>query len=193
MSPVTAPAAPITPEQFLELPDRDRYELVGGELVEQIMSFEAGVIAGEIYARLREYVDARGLGLAAPDGVTYQCFAADPGRVRRPDVSFIARGRLPREQFSTGHVHVAPDLAVEVVSPNDLYYDVEEKVQEYLDAGVRLVWVASPKSRSVVTYRVGRNELHFGPPDVLTAEDVIPGFSVIVSDLFPSRHSVCGP
>jgi Uma2 family endonuclease len=190
MSPVSAPSAPITPEQFLELPDRDRYELVRGELQEQVMSFEAGLVGGEIYARLRDYVRAHKLGAVVPDGVTYQCFPQEPGRIRRPDASFIEKGRLPDNQFSSGHVLVAPDLVVEVVSPNDLFYDVEEKVQEYLAAGVRLVWVASPKSRSIAVYAPDRPEVHLGPADELTGEDVVSGFRVPVSELFPAKADV---
>jgi Uma2 family endonuclease len=190
MPPVSAPAAQITPEQFLELSDRERYELVNGELVEQLMSLEAGLVGGEIYARLRDYVRTHQLGLAVPDGVTYQCFPQDPGKIRRPDASFIQKGRLPDEQFASGHVLIPPDLVVEVVSPNDLFYDVEEKVQEYLTAGVRLVWVASPKSRSIAVYAPGRSEVHLGPTDELTGEVVIPGFRVPVSELFPLKSDV---
>jgi Uma2 family endonuclease len=180
----------ITPEEFLKLPDRDLYELVDGQLVETTMSMEAALVAGEFLSRLRTFVKERSLGGVYSSDATYQCFPDAPGKVRRPDVSFVARGRLSEEQFSKGHCPIPPDLAVEVISPNDLFYDVEEKVEEYRSAGVRLVWVASPKSRSITVYRLDGTDDHFGVDALLTGESVVPGFEVRVEDLFPNKADV---
>jgi Uma2 family endonuclease len=133
-----------TPQDLLRMPDGNRYELVDGELVEHNMSFWANYVSGEIYARLRDHGRANNLGWVAPEGTTYQCFPDAPNEVRKADTSFIRLERMtPEQAMEEGHTTIAPDLAVEVVSPNDLAYEVAEKVSEYLTAGVRLVWVIS--------------------------------------------------
>src|SRR5204863_4792311 len=88
-----------TPDDLLMMPDGDRYELVGGELVEKEMGAESGWIGGRLLTRLSNFVDQGGLGWIFPSEVSYQCFPAQPGLVRRPDVSFIPPGRLPDERI----------------------------------------------------------------------------------------------
>ena len=74
----------------------------------------------------------------------YQCFPHDPGLVRRPDASFVKAGRFPGDVLPKGWAKSPPDLAVEVVSPNDLVYELEEKLSDYRKAGVPLIWVIGP-------------------------------------------------
>jgi Uma2 family endonuclease len=183
----------VTPEQFLELPDRERFELVGGELVEMPeMSLEGSAVAirlAMLFARVAHWDE---LGVLFGADATYQCFPEDPERVRRPDVSFIRRGRLRLSQYERGHCRIAPDLAVEVVSPHDLHHDVVEKVREYQAAGVPLVWVISPEIRSVMVYRADGSVADLRAADVLDGGDVVPGFRVAVGELFPSP-SVLAP
>jgi Uma2 family endonuclease len=105
--------------------------------------------------------------------------------VRKPDVSFIAAGRLPVRQFVRGHVRIAPDLAVEVVSPNDLYTLLDEKVEEYRDAGVRLIWIINPGTRTAAVYRADGTTVRLSENDELAGEDVLPGFRVRLGDLLP--------
>ena len=81
------------------------------------------------------------------------CFPDAPAKVRKPDASFIRRGRLPGEALPDGFCPIPPDVAAEVVSPNDLAYEVDEKVGEWLRAGVRLVWVINPRARIVAVHR----------------------------------------
>jgi Uma2 family endonuclease len=183
-------ATRITPEQFLDLPDRDRYELMKGELVEMpVMSLEGSAIGSRLISLLQAHADANEAGIVLTSEATYQCFPDDPARIRRPDVSFIRAGRLPVEQYEQGHCRIPPDLAVEIVSPNDVMFDLEEKIQEYLAAGVELVWMISPKSRSVTAYRPhGRREA-FELGDVVTGESVLPGLQFHVSELFPKLQS----
>src|SRR5205814_792113 len=121
---VRNPARVYTPEDLLAMPDGDRYELVDGQLLEHEMSAGACRVAARVIRLLESFSSGKKCGLVLTSDTTYQCYADHPGRVRRPDVSFIAAGRLPREQLE-GHVRIAPDLAVEVVSPNDLAYEVE--------------------------------------------------------------------
>ncbi|MBV8313618.1 MAG: Uma2 family endonuclease [Planctomycetaceae bacterium] len=185
-NPETTPAAnlEITPDDLLKMPDGERYELVDGRLVERNVSFRSSYIG----TRLSHLIllsfgeDPPGWVVSADCG--YQCFADKPKLVRRPDISFIRLGRLPGEQLSQGLVRIAPDLAVEVLSPNDLDYETDFKVEEYLRAGVRLVWVVNPESRTILIYRADGSIQGLREPDELSGEDTLPGFRCRVSALF---------
>src|SRR5262249_36993748 len=139
-----------TPEDLLAMPDGDRYELENGQLLEPEMSVYSSAVGGFIYALMFIYCQKTAKGLPFPADNTYQCFPDDPGRVRKADVSFIRRDRLAQAQLKTaGHCRIAPDLAVEVISPNDLAYEVDAKVQLWLNAGVQRVWVVNPQQRTL--------------------------------------------
>lgn len=174
-----------TPEDLLTMPEGKHFELVGGELVETTMSMVGAWVAAQMIELLNAVVRTRNLGIVLSETASYQCFTDEPGRIRRPDASFICKGRLNREQFEHGHCPIPPDLAVEVVSPNDLYYDVEHKVSEYLGAGVRLVWVINPDRRNIRVFALDGNVRQLSESDELTGDDVVPGFRVHVADLFP--------
>ncbi len=173
-----------TPEDLLRMPDGDRFELVGGELVERNMGYESSVVGGRLYRLLSNHCADHQLGEPAPADASYQCFPDDPDKVRKPDVSLVLAGRLPAGVLPRGHCRVAPDLAVEVVSPNDAFSDVEAKVGEYLAAGVRLVWVIDPPTRVVLVYRPDGTGARLRDGDELSGEDVVPGFRCRVGDLF---------
>src|SRR5262249_43923127 len=138
-----------TPEDLLSMPDRKNYELVDGHLVERNMSVLSSWVGGRLHRILDGFVEDHDLGWAWPADLGYECFPDAPGKIRKPDVSFIRKERLPEGPTSEGYVDIAPDLAVEVVSPNDLAYEVEAKVVEYLNAGVPLVWVIDPEACTV--------------------------------------------
>jgi Uma2 family endonuclease len=133
---------------------------------------------------LREHRSGRLFGSDS----SYQCFANAPRTVRRADVGFVRFDRLPGGKAPKGHCPVAPDLAVEVVSPNDTAEEVDEKVMEWLGAGVPLVWVVSPGIRNVRVHRPRGAAL--GPismlaeEDKISGEDVLPGFSCQVREFF---------
>jgi Uma2 family endonuclease len=170
------------------MPDGDRYELVDGELVETGMGGRSSWVGLEVAARLREFARKRPGSWAFSEGAGYQCFPDDEDKVRRPDASFVDAGRLPGNRLPEGHVPIFPDLAVEVISPNDIYYRVEQKVREYLDAGVRMVWLVNPDDRTVRVFSKGEHiSVQLGPNDELTGGDVMPGFSCKVGDLFPPQ------
>jgi Uma2 family endonuclease len=174
-----------TPEDLLHMPDGDRYELINGELVERDRSFWSSYVAGVSYWLLGAFCQSNPLGWVVPEGTSYKCFANEPGKVRKPDTSFIARERLSLAQaFAEGHLRLAPDLAVEVIAPNDLYYQVDDKVQEWLAAGVRLVWVVNPRTHRVRVFRADGTETALTANDELTGEDVLPGFRCRVAELF---------
>ena len=146
MSTVTATEARYTPEDLLALPDGKSYELVDGQLVERNMGAESSLVGGELHFRMRLHCQDHGLGLVFPADNGYQCFLHAPGRVRKPDVSFVRRGRLPGNVVPEGWVTIPPDLAVEVVSPKDRVYELDEKLADYRKVSVPLVWVINPES-----------------------------------------------
>ena len=185
--PIPAPSTPprFTAEDLLRLPNSINFELVDGQLVERKMGFESSWIGGQLFLLLAAFCNARRLGWVAPADASYQCFPDDPEKVRRPDVSFVRLDRLPGGP-PKGHCGIAPDLAVEVISPNELYSDVEVKVDEYLAAGVRLVWVVDPLSRSVRVHRADGTVTDLREADELSGEDVVPGFRCAIANLFAS-------
>jgi len=176
-----------TPEDLLAMPDADRYELVNGALVERHRGWQAAVVVGELHRLVSNHCHDNRLGWVGVGGgdVGYQGFPDSPRTVRKPNVSFVRYGRLPGEQPPAGYAKLAPDLAAEVVSPNDLYEEVDEKIEEYLRAGVRLVWVISPQNHTVRVYHLDGSSQSLRENDELSGEDVLPGFRCRAADLFP--------
>ena len=178
----------LTPDDFLSHPDRDRCELVDGQLVETHMSMESVWIQGEVHYQLRQFVTEHQLGKVYPDGLTYRCFAdleEDPNRIRRPDCSFIRAGRTTSDQFVSGHCEIVPDLVVEVVSPKDAYIDIQKRVHEFLTVGCPLVWVINPNSRIATVYRKNGLIVEVDDQNELNGEDVLPGFRCRLADVLP--------
>jgi Uma2 family endonuclease len=186
-----------TPEDLLTMPGGENFELVNGRLVERHrtspsvqmedhMGFVSDLVAGRLFQRLANFYDEHPLGWALmPNSGGFQGFPGSSRLVRKPDVAFVRYGRFPGEQLPLGHAQLAPDLAVEVVSPNDTYEEVIEKIEEYLHAGVRLVWVISPHNHTIRVYRVNGSSHSLRENDELDGEDVVPGFRCPVRDLFP--------
>ena len=172
-----------TPEDLLSLPDAVDYELVDGNLVERKMGSESSVIAGIILTILNNFIRGKRMGYAAGADCSYQCFPDAPDKVRKPDVSFVRSGRLPGDKPPKGHTKIAPDLAVEVISPNDLASEIDDKVAEYLAAGVKLVWVVNPTSRTVRTHPSANSGI-LTANDTITGGDVLPGFECRVAGFF---------
>lgn len=179
-----APARVYTPEDLLSLPDDGKtYELVAGQLVEKHVGGRSDWVSGRILRLLGSAGEDRGHGWVIAE-TGYQCFPDDAAKVRKPDVSFIRRGRLPGERIPDGHIDVVPDLAVEVVSPNDTAYEIETKVGEYLAAGFPLVWVVYPQSRTLHVYRADGSVERLREEETLTAPEWLPELRCAVADLF---------
>lgn len=173
-----------TPNDLLELPDAVIWELVDGELVQRIMSELSSFIGGRLVARLTVFCEEHDLGWVFPADAGYQCFPDNPGKVRKPDVSFISKDRLPNGPSERGFSRIAPDLAVEVISPNELALDVDKKIHEYLEAGVQLVWKVNPDAKLIAVHRASGSDSRLGIDDELSGENVIPGFRINVGELF---------
>lgn len=189
----TAAQTRYTPEDLLAMPDGDRYELVDGNLVERNMGAKAGWVANRCGRYLDVFCDEHRQGWVLNAETGYQCFPGSPFKVRKPDVSFIRFGRLPGEELPDGHILIPPDLAVEVVSPNDLAYEVDEKIQEYLEAKVRLVWEVNPKTRTVWVHRLDGSGSKLRETDELSGENVLPGFRCPLCALFPPPETAPTP
>ena len=190
---VATQARRYTPEDLLAMPDEKNYELVDGRLVERNMGSESSEIGGELYFLLRLLCREHDLGKVWPADNGFQCFRHAPGLVRRPDVSFVKKGRLPGEASPKGWVKISPDLAVEVVSPNDLAGELEEKLDDYQKAGVPLVWVIYPEQRKARVFRLDGSAVELGEDDELSGDDIIPGFRCPLREILPRRAATEQP
>jgi len=173
-----------TPDDVLRLEDEGLFELVDGKLVEKQMSSIASRTAWIIGARFFNFIDASKSGDVAYVEQSFQCFPHNPGLIRRPDIAVVLAARVvavPEE----GHVPVAPDLAVEVISPNDKIYEFEEKLLDYQMGGVKVVWEVNPKFRFVRVHHPDRNSRFLLESDMLTGDPVLQAFSILVKDLLP--------
>jgi Uma2 family endonuclease len=175
---------PILVEQFEAMPLEGNWELIDGKLVEVSPSGgDAGWISGEIAFHLKAYVRSRGLGWVFPPETGFILFD-DRATVRSPDAAFVRRDRLTRP--TKGFVPLAPDLAVEVLSPTDRTPDALAKVTMYLQAGVHLVWLVDPDRSTITVFRPDATIDILREGDILDGEDVLPGFSVPVAEIFQS-------
>ena len=170
--------------EHLRLPDK-HVELVKGVLiVKEPAGYRHGAVAARLAKVLMDYADAQELGqvVAAETGFT---LATDPDTVRAPDIAFIGRKRVPSAGLPDKFWSGPPDLAVEVLSPDDTVYEVEEKVDEWLSAGAQAVWVVNPRKQTVVVHRLQAPVRTFTAKDRLDGEDVLPGFSCDLAKVFP--------
>jgi Uma2 family endonuclease len=173
----------ITAEEFFEMSDIGRAELIDGEIIRMSPTGgEHGNVALNIAAILRQFVNQHKLGrvFAAETG-----FKLAPRRVRAPDIAFVRADRLAGgipASFFDG----PPDLAVEVVSPSDRWPDVTEKVEDWLARGARSCWVVDPKTRVVIVHRPNGVATRLAQNDSVTDPEVLPGFSCLIAEFFES-------
>ncbi len=175
----------VTADELLRMPDDGRRcELIEGELIEMA---PAGLRHGEVTATIAlligRHVRRNDLGsvFVADPGFFLQ---RDPDTVRAPDVAFIAKKRLSPEGAPAGFSDTIPDLVVEVVSPNDRAGQVQEKIEQWIEHGVKLVWLVYPECRSITVYRSLSDVRVLHEADQLTGEPVLPEFSCPVAEIF---------
>ena len=169
---------PITLEEFLEN-DFEGYEYVKGELVPMAAAaIVHGEIGSNVHFLLASHVRKNKLGRLYIAETTFQL----GDRVVKPDIAFVLTERLSEDKLKG--FSVAPDLAVEIVSPTDKHYDVTEKALAYLKSGTRLVWVIEPVAKTVMVYRSETDFTLLACEDTLTGEDVVEGFTCPVAQLF---------
>jgi Uma2 family endonuclease len=175
----------MTADELLTLPSgRFRYELIKGELITMSPSGgEHGAIIANLTGLLFQHVRANKLGIifGAETGFKLE---SDPDTVRAPDVSFIRRERVEREGIAKNYPIGSPDLAVEVLSPDDSPRKVEKKTSDWLAGGAREVWNVNPKNRTITVHRSPTDATVLSENDELDGGALVPGFRCKVSEIF---------
>lgn len=169
----------------LALDPEKNYEIVNGVPEEKEMpGARHGMVAMRLAIRLGSFVEANQLGVAFTE-VNFNLGHNE----RIPDLSFVATERIPPEGVPEGVWQIPPDLAVEIISPNDLHEKVSNKVLEYLEAGVKQVWIVSPEIRTVTIFRSMEQVQVFSGDKVLESPDLLPGFQCPLKEIFPAIAS----
>jgi Uma2 family endonuclease len=157
-------------------------ELIDGVLVEKAVGFKESLLASWLGRRLGNYAEQHDLGLVLGADGTVELF---PHQVRIPDVSFYSWGKLPGRQVPEEPIpELHPDLAVEVISRTNTRKEMFEKRKDYFFAGVKLVWFIDHRARTVEVFTAVDQVTTLADTDTLTGRDVVPGFTLLVSDLF---------
>jgi Uma2 family endonuclease len=157
-------------------------ELIDGTLVRKAVGFYESYIAVQIAMLLSQFVAERNLGVVAGEAGMLQIF---PDEVRIPDVSFISHERLKNSGFpDEAAPHMAPDLAVEVISRGNTRQEMDQKLSEYFEAGTKAVWYVYPKKRQVVAYASLKSFTELSESDTLDGGEVLPGFTLELKSLF---------
>lgn len=175
----------LTAEDLLKQADDGyRYELVKGVICRMPPTgFEHGIRTAEIGSLLNVHVKKHKLGYVCGAETGFK-ISQNPDTVRAPDAAFVSQTAIDEKGIPKGFWEGAPDLAVEVISPSDTYTEVEEKVDEWLNAGCAMVWVMNPRRETVEVYRSPDDIIVLRGEDILDGRDVIEGFQCPVRDLF---------
>ena len=174
-----------TDEAFMALPDDGHhYEVINGELIDMGNSGALhGYVCSLALAALAGYILPKKLGVILDSSTA---FKMKNGNKRSPDIAFFAKERLQGiAVLPSGYLDGAPDLAVEVLSPGNTVEEIDDKLTEYFENGSRLVWVIHPTQHYVLVYRSAHEpDRLLKGKDSLDGEEVIPGFSLAIADLF---------
>jgi Uma2 family endonuclease len=175
----------MTAEQLQLMPDDGyRYELIRGEQKKMSPAGSYhGILTASVTGSLIVHVRVNNLGKVLTGDPGF-LISSDPDTVRAPDAAFISRERLEETGETDGYWPGAPDLVVEVISPNDRYTEVEEKVAEWLEAGARMVVVVNPRRRSVRVHRSLSDVIDLTEGDVIDGANVVPGWTLPISEIF---------
>lgn len=175
----------MTVEELLELEDDGRrYELIRGELLSMPPTGEAhGHVMGKLSHLIWRYLDENPIALLAVGDPGY-VLGHDPDILLAPDLALTLVTRLHGESAERGYPARAPDVVIEILSPTDRIGPVNEKVSLYLEAGVRIIWLIDPDRKAITQYAPNQPARLLQSGDTLTAESVLPGFQLPVSDIF---------
>ena len=174
------PETLITGDELARLPDHELCELVDGRIVPMSPTHpDHGRIEVNVAAALRSFARTHNLGIVMTGEVGI--FTRwNPDRVRGADVIFISHAQYERRTKTRGFLDVAPEMVVEILSPENRHVDMRDKVREYLAIGVRLVLVVDPDTRTIAAHRPDQAVLHFREGDAVPCDDVLPGFILSV-------------
>jgi Uma2 family endonuclease len=173
-----------TDDELMSLPDGNRYELINGELIDMGNSGALhGYVCSILVMALMNYILPRKLGIVLDSSTA---FAMKNGNKRSPDISFVSKAKLQGlDELPDGFLDGSPDLAIEVLSPNNTIAEIHQKLVEYFENGSRLVWVINLKQHYVLVYRSAKEpDRLLKQSDSLDGEDVIAGFTMPLSELF---------
>ncbi len=173
----------ITGEELYRMGDLGRTELVKGEIVYMSPTgYLHGNIETNFSVALKAFVKQQKAGrvLSGEVGIYTR---REPDTVRAADVAFVSNERMAQVK-SQSYLDVAPELVVEVMSPDDKWSDLMEKLDEYFSVGVKMVWVADPRKRQVYVYRSVTAVERYSEQETISGGDVLPGFTVSVAELF---------
>lgn len=178
------PPGTATVEDVVRLDDHDDVlcELIDGTLVRKTVGAFESYLAIELATVISLFVKERKLGIVlAPDGMVRIL----PNQVRIPDVSFVTWDRLKPSGFPKVAVpRVAPDLAVEIISPGNTAAEMDRKLRDYFEAGVRLVWYIYPETKEVHVFTAVEEKTILGEHDQLPGGDVLPGLEINLAKFF---------
>ena len=174
-------------EDFERLPPPEhcRYELVDGEVVQLTFPMPIhNLVVGRVFRVLEQFVEENGLGIVFPSDTGF-VLSREPGTLRGPDVAFV-RGERAAGLNLRANIPGAPDLAVEVISPTDTIRAMRYKVDQYIAAGCKAVWVLDPEKREVEVFEPGARPRVLLAEDSLEHAELLPGFSIRVNGPFPA-------
>lgn len=187
---VMAPVRPkMTAEEFLAS-GLEGHELVHGEPEEVQMSVKSAWVGSEAHRQIANHALDSRLGTVFASEMQLKVWPDDPNHSRKPDVSFVSRGRIPAGALDQGYLTVVPDLIVEVVSPNDEAGKLRVKLADYKRAGVPLIWVIYPETRDAEVHRPGQPIEEIPRDGVLHGEGVLPGFTLSLAALFAAAEAI---
>lgn len=175
---------PITIKDVEQLPsDACRYDLIRGELVRMPPTgWSHSTISSRLNRRIGIYVELNNLGETATSEPGF-ILHRNPDVLLSPDVAFVSNDRLPPDDYER-FAELAPDLAVEVISPSERPQHIQVKIDEYLLAGVRQVWIVEPRQRTVTIHTPDAEPIVFAESDSIDGGEVLPGFELAVADIF---------
>lgn len=173
-----------TAQDLLEMPGDFHGELVNGELRQMAPAgFEHGAAVVDLTGPLSQHIRAQKLGIVVGAETGFQI---GPNTVRAPDIAFVSAERIAQTGIPAGYFPGAPDLAVEVVSLGDRVFEVDEKVEMWLEAGTLQVWVVNPRRRVVTIYERDGQTHTLRAEEALDGGTLLPGFHLPISEIFPS-------
>jgi Uma2 family endonuclease len=172
----------VTVDDLLRCPkDGRKYELVDGEIIVSPAGFRHAEIVAKIVHILATFLETHPIGIVCGDNLGVKL---PTGNVRSPDITFVRSEKAPTGTAADGFAEFIPDLAVEVLSPQDSLKEVGRKIGEFLDCGVPVVWLVDPAHKTITVYRSLSQTEQLRPEDSITAEGILPGFSCSVSRFF---------
>ncbi len=173
----------LTDEEFSGLSEYGSHdELINGEIEMGNSGMEHGNITAYLCGLIELYSRPKKLGVTCDSSTA---FSLKSGNKRSPDISFVSKDRLlGLKRLPKGYFQGSPDLAVEVISPNNTFEELHQKIVEYFENGCRLVWVINPDEKSILVYHKPQPDKLLQITDNLDGEDILPGFTLAVADLF---------